>query len=185
MKEIGAASAYYSHNLDISMKTSSGDVIDFSFENKKSSSMAYKKDQNTQSAFSSFSSMQSFQFSISTNGIDAQDKKEIEQFMKKAQPYIDKFLQEFETDAPNSPVNKIAHDVASIFEPSKLRDADQKNFIKTNIVEMFDKSLQKLQLPKKEELSQEDIIKKILEQSQQLLKKVLQEFDDVNKKIYA
>ena len=176
---------YYSHTLDISMRTSSGDVISFDFKNEQSSSLNYKENENAKSLKAGFSSMQSFQFSIETNGIDAQDKKEIAAFMKKAQPYIDKFLKELSEDAPNSPVTKIAKDIASIFEPNKNRDENQKNFVKTNIVKMFDKSLQEFHLPKATELTPEETMKKILQQSQKLLEKTLKEFDNINKTLYA
>ena len=176
---------YYSHRLDISMHTSSGDVISFNFKNEQSSSLSYKENENAKSLKAGFHSMQSFQFSVQSNGIDAEDKKEIAAFMKKAQPYINKFLKELGEDAPKSPVTKIAKDIASIFEPSKSRDENHKNFVKTNIVKMFDKSLKTLKIPKANELTPEETMKKILEHTQKLLEKTLKEFDHLNKTLYA
>ncbi len=185
MTQTYGLNSYYSHTLDISMRTSSGDVISFDFKNEQSSSLSYKENKNAKSLKAGFHSMQSFQFSVQSNGIDAQDKKEIAAFMKKAQPYIDKFLKELGKDAPNSPVTKIAKDIASIFEPSKSRDENQKNFIKSNIVKMFDKSLKEFKIPKAKELTPEETMKKILEQTQKLLDKTLKEFDHLSKALYA
>ena len=98
--------------------------------------------------------------------------------MKIAQPFIDSFMEELEEDNPKSPVNQVAKDIASIFEPNKQRDANSTNFIKSNIVDMFDNSMQKLELP---EIKQTNII----EQAQKLLEKTLLEFEEFNKNIYA
>ena len=175
--------AYRSHELNISMKTSSGDLIKMDFANEQSSSLLASKSEDGSQLSMSFSSMQSFQFSIESNGIDAQDQKEIDAFMKKAKPYIDKFLQELTQDAPNTPVTKIAHDIAAIFDPTKERSDDATNNIKTNIVKAFDNSLENFTMPKAE--SPQEMIEKILKESQKLLEKTLKEFDEFNKNIYA
>jgi len=169
-----AMNTYRSHDLNIAMKTSSGDVIKMDFSNEQSASLAYQKDENSSSASMSFSSMQSFRFSIDSNGIDAQDEKEIEAFMKKAQPFIDKFLKELDEDAPKSPVTKLARKIASVFQPNEHKSDAHNNIIKTNIVKMFDQSLQALPQP-------QDIFK----DAQKLLEKTLKEFDKFNKELYA
>jgi len=174
---------YMAHDLNISMKTSSGDTLKMDFSNHQSSSFSESKNKNGTQTSMSFSSMQSFQFSIEGNGIDAQDQKEIDAYMKIAQPYIDSFLEEFQSVAPSSPVSKMAHDIASIFEPSKDRDTNTNNYIKTNIVEMFDKSMQKLESSQK--VSTEDMIEKILEDAKELLERTLDAFDDFNEKVYV
>lgn len=172
-----ALNSYQSHDLNISMKTSSGDVIEMDFANSKSLSMTHNQNSSGSSSTLSFSSMQSFQFSIESNGIDKQDQKEIDAFMKIAQPFIDSFLKELEEDAPASPVSRLAHKIASIFEPSRDRDENEKNQIKTNIVGMFDNSLTKIK--------EQDSIDKIFEDAKKLLEKTLKEFDEFNKNLYA
>ena len=175
--------AYRAHDLNIAMKTSSGDVIKMDFANHQSASMSHEQNENGSKTSMSFSSMQSFQFSVEGNGIDAQDQKEIEGFMKIAQPFIDSFLKELEDAAPKSPVSQIAHKIAGIFEPSQDRDENAKNNIKTNIVEMFDNSMKKLKIPKSDE--NVNPLDKIFEEAQKLLEKTLQEFDEFNKTTYA
>jgi len=127
--------------------------------------------------------MQSFSFSITSNGIDKQDQKEIDTFMKIAQPFIDDFLKELRDDAPKSPVTKLAHDIAGIFDPNRQRNEDGVNAIKTNIVKMFDNALKGIKPP--ENMSMQETIKKIFEDTQKLLEKTLGEFENFNKELYA
>jgi ATP-dependent Lon protease len=159
------------------MRTSSGDEINLDFSNHNSASIKHKEDENGSSTSMKFSSEQSFAFSVKTNGIDAQDQKEIQEFMKIAQPFIDDFLKELSEDAPKTPVTELAHKVASMFNPNKDRDENNTNNVKTNIVEMFDKSLSKLDT--------EELMKKVYEDAKKLLEKTLKEFDEFNKNIYA
>ena len=174
---------YRAHDLNISMKTSSGDVINMDFANHQSASVSHEQNANGSKTSMSFSSMQSFQFSVESNGIDAQDKKEIEAFMKIAQPFIDDFLKELEDAAPKSPVSQLAHKIAGIFEPNSERSENSKNHVKANIVEMFDNAMQKLEMP--EESNRQNLIDKMFKETQKLLEKTLEEFDNFNKNIYA
>jgi len=174
---------YRSHDLNIAMRTSSGDVIKMDFANEQSSSIRHSQNENGSQTSMSFSSMQSFQFSIDSNGIDAQDQKEIDAFMKIAQPFIDNFLKELSEDAPNTPVTKLAHDIAGLFDPNRERSEDGKNAIKTNIVKMFDNAIAEIEPPKA--LSPQEMIQKILKDTQKLLEKTLEEFDNFNKNLYA
>lgn len=174
---------YRSHDLNISMRTSSGDVINMDFANEQSASLSHKQNENSSSTNMSFSSMQSFKYSIESNGIDAQDQKEIDAFMELAQPFIDDFLQELEDSAPKSPVTKLANEIASIFGPNKDRDENSKNHVKSNIVNMFDNSMQKLELP--EVSNAQDMMDKIFKDTQKLLEKTLEAFDNFNKDLYA
>ena len=174
---------YRAHDLNISMRTSSGDVIKMDFANYQSASFSHEQNADTSQTQMSFSSMQSFKFSVDTNGIDAQDLQEIDAFMKIAQPFIDNFLKELEDVAPASPVSKIAHDITSIFEPSRDRNENEKNHVKTNIVEMFDNAMKKLEMP--EQSNRQSLIDKMFKETQKLLEKTLKEFDDFNKTIYA
>ncbi|MBL1244530.1 MAG: hypothetical protein COA39_009110 [Sulfurimonas sp.] len=57
---------YRSNELNIAMQTSSGDVIKLDFENEQSASLRYSKNENSSQTSASFSSIQSFSFSISS-----------------------------------------------------------------------------------------------------------------------
>ncbi len=175
--------SYRAHDLNISMKTSSGDTINMDFANHSALSLSQKEDENGSQTSMKFSSMQSFQFSIESNGIDAQDQKEIDAFMKIAQPFIDDFLTELKEDAPKTPVTKLAHEIAAIFDPNRDRSENAKNHLKSNIVDMFDNSMKKLELP--EHADMEKMMDKIFKDAQKLLEKTLKEFDNLNKELYA
>ncbi len=183
MNTSSALSAYKSHDLNIAMKTSSGDSITLDFSNKQALEASTQKSKGGTSSSLSFSSMQSFQFSVDSNGIDAQDKKEIEAFMKIAQPYINDFLSELANDAPHSPVTKTANEIVNAFLPMQQKDQNTKNYVKNNIVEMFDNSMKKLEIPEKSE--KQTSIEKIFEEAQKLLEETLKTFDALHKKIYA
>jgi hypothetical protein len=127
--------------------------------------------------------MQSFSFSVKSDGIDAQDQKEIDEFMKIAQPFIDDFLKELSQDAPKTPVTELAHKVAGIFNPNKERDENNVNNVKNNIVKMFDNSINQLEIPEK--TNKESMIEKIFEDTKKLLEKTLKEFDEFNNSLYA
>lgn len=174
MNTTNGLNSYKSHDLNITMRTSSGDVIKMDFANKQSLSYSSQKNEDTTKQSLTFSSMQSFQFTMTSNGIDAQDKKEIDAFMKIAQPYIDNFLKELDQDAPKTPVTKLAHQIADIFQPMQEKNEDTQNYVKTNLVKMFDNSMQQI-----------DNIEKIFDDVKLLLEKILQEFDQLNKAIYA
>ncbi|MBN2781681.1 MAG: hypothetical protein JXQ66_00400 [Campylobacterales bacterium] len=170
--------AYRSHTLDITMKTSSGDVIKMGFNNENAASMRYDNKNGSESSSLSFSSMQSFNFEMDSNGLDEQDKKEIEEFMKIAKPRIDNFLKELEEQSPKSPVSKVANDIASIFDPEKERDENTKNYTKNSIVSLFDDSMKNNKLPKEMQTD-------IFDNMRMLLEKTLERFDEFNKSIYA
>ena len=175
--------AYRAHDLNIAMKTSSGDVIKMDFANEQVASLQHQKTDNGSKTSMSFASMQSFQFSIKSNGISEQDQKEIDDFMKTAQPFIDSFLKELGTDAPKSPVTKLANKIASIFDPNRPRNRDSTNATKDGIVNTFDNALARFEPPKTNSL--EKTMKKIFGDTQKLLEKTLKEFDQFNKNIYA
>jgi len=183
MSSLYGFDAYRSHNLNIAMKTSSGDTIKLDFANANSSSLRHSEAKNGSQSSLSFSSMQSFSFSIESNGIDTQDLKEIDAFMKIAQPYIDNFLKELGENAPKSPVTKLAHTIAGLFDPNRPRDEDAKNITKANIVKMFDKAIAAFEPPKLQNPT--ETMENIFKETQKLLEKTLQEFDAFNKNIYA
>jgi hypothetical protein len=180
-----ALDTYSAHNLNIMMQTSSGDVIKMDFANEHATSLQENRSDNATNTTMSFASMQAFSFSIKGDGLDAQDQKEINDFMKTAQPMIDSFIKELQEDAPQSPVTNLARKVASIFNPSQTRDGDAKNSVKNSIVKMFDNSMQEHKLQDTKRPNLEDSISNIFKEIQNLLEKTLEEFDNFNKKLYA
>ena len=185
------------------MKTSSGDTINLDFSNEQSLEMKNNNNGNSSASHMKFSSMQSFQFNIESNGLDEQDKKEIAAFMELAQPKIDSFLEELSEDKQTSPVNKVATDIVNLLNNLDEKNADFKNYAKSSVVDMFDNSMEK-QIDKNSnqgsdiatlksnsnsdnnsKITNAIDLQKLFENSQKLLEKILQEMEVPSKMIYA
>ena len=166
--------AYRSHELSIDMRTSSGDKLSLNFENEQSLSLSSTQDDNAKEAKFSFSSMQAFSFTLDTNGISEQDQKEIDAFMEKAQPYIDKFMKELEEQNHHSPVNKVASDILKEIGNLKNSNENVKNNAKKEMVDLFDKALENTKS-----------FEKMVEESQKLLQKIIDGFDKIFEPLYA
>lgn len=164
--------AYRSHELSIEMRTSSGDVINIDLANKQNLSLAAQRDSNGSSAAFSFSSEQSFSFSAETNGIDAQDRKEIENFLKIAQPYLDNYFEGLGNSS--APANKIAQNIADTFAPAKQKGPETVEYAKSNIVDLFDNAINKVE-------NSTDI----LDQARDLLEETLKRFERFDFPLYA
>ena len=180
MTSLTSLDAYRSHELTIQMKTSSGDTLSLNFENTKSLSLSEKSSKNSNESSFSFSSMQAFSFELNTNGISEQDQTEIDTFMKKAQPYIDKFMKELSDGEQKSPDNKVASDVIKALGDLKYSDEDVKNKTKKGLVDLLDNAL-KQETPQKNELD----MSKIISEAEKFLKKILEGFDKTFDAIYA
>jgi len=167
--------AYRSHDLNIAIKTSSGDEINLDFSNEQSLSYKNTKTDSGSSTEFSFASMQSYKFEVKGDGIDAQDAKEIDAFMKIAQPFIDDFMAELGGESQTTPLNKIADELNSIFAPIKEKNENAQSHAKNEIVSLFDNAV-----------AQSNAIDKIFDDAQKLLDKVLDNFDkEFEKFLYA
>jgi type II secretory pathway predicted ATPase ExeA len=156
------------------MKTSSGDKLSLNFENTQELSLSSQEDGSSKKESFAFSSLQAFSFTIDSNGISEQDQKEIDVFMEKAQPYIDKFMKELEEQNQNSPINKIASDIVKNLGNLKESSENVKNSTKKEIVDLFDKALEN-----------NKSFEKMVEESQKLLQKIIDGFDKVFEPLYA
>lgn len=166
--------AYRSHELTMQMKTSSGDTLSLNFENTQELSLNSRQKEGTKESSFSFSSTQAFAFELNTNGITEQDQKEIDAFMKKAQPYIDKFMKELSEDNQHSPINKIASDVTKLIGNLKNSDENVKHHAKNSIVDLFDNATKEIKTTEK-----------MIDEAQKLLKKITEGFDRLFEPIYA
>jgi len=166
--------AYRSHELSIDMKTSSGDTLSLNFENTQELSLDSRQSDTSKESTFSFSSMQAFSFKLDSNGISEQDQKEIDTFMKKAQPYIDKFMKELEEQDSTSPINKVASDVTKLIGDLKKSDEKVKDYAKKGLVDVFDNAIKPLKTTEK-----------MLDEAQKLLQKIIDGFDKMFEPIYA
>ncbi|MEA1918487.1 MAG: hypothetical protein U9N52_01500 [Campylobacterota bacterium] len=158
--------AYRSHELNIQMKTSSGDVINLDFENTQELALSADKSDKEENTSFSFSSLQAYQFSMQSNGLDAQDKKEIAAFMEIAKPYIENFMKEVSDQEQTTPLNQIATMIEKTMEPMKALEHEAKQQGKNDIVKLFDNTLKTFEQSEK-----------LIDESQKLLDKILKGFD--------
>lgn len=174
MTNISSLDAYRSHELTIQLKTSSGDTLSLNFENTQQFSMSNKQTDTSKEQSFSLSSLQAFSFNIESNGITKQDQTEINEFMKKAQPYIDKFMKELESQNQTTPINKIASDVTKLIGNLNEKNTNVQNIAKKGVVDLFDNAL-------KESKTTE----KMIEEAQKLMQKIIDGFNKSFKPIYA
>lgn len=166
--------AYRSHELSIEMRTSSGDIINMGFSNAQSLSVNAEKSGNSSSLSYTFSSMQAFSFSLDTNGLDAQDQKEIAAFMEIARPYIEGFMKELEQGDRHTPLNQVAKSVSDAFKPAEPEGERMKNHAKNSIVSLFDTALE-----------QSRSVAEIFDGMQELLERTLTLFDRDETSLYV
>lgn len=166
--------AYRAHDLNIQMRTSSGDILSLDLSNQQSLSMNSQRDGTAQSGSFSFASMQSFQFSVQSNGLDAQDREEIAQMMEVAKPYIEKFMKELESGEERTPLNSVLKNVTDALSSIKERDLNVQNFAKNSMVKLFDDTLKTME--------QHD---RMIERAQKLLEKILEDFNRLEEIRYA
>ncbi len=176
MDVTNALNAYSQHHLSIDIRTSSGDVIELDFSNEKA--LAYQ--QGKEGTSFSFSSMEAFSFSYEGNGIDAQDRKEIEAFLKIAQPNIDNFMAGLnEGSALLQPINKLTRNITSLFNPIKANANEQAmNFAKEGLTKGVDRALANTFKP-------EEQTKEILSHAQRFLEQMLKQLDKAEESFYA
>ena len=171
-----ALSAYSQHSLSIDIKTSSGDVISLDFNNEKS--LDYTENE-TQKSFS-FSSMESFSFHYEGNGIDAQDKKEIDAFLKLAQPNIDNFVAGLNDGSSlTKPINKLTQNISQLFKPLKENaDNNLLNLSKEGLVKAMDRAFAK-------ELSPLEQTQEVISHAQRFLEQMLKQLDKAEESFYV
>ncbi len=169
-----ALGTYTNRDLSIEMRTSSGDVITFDMARSRSMEMSGYQNGGTSQSSYSLRSVQTFNFSVTTNGLDAQDRKELAEFMKIARPYIVEFMNGLERGNNSVPRNKTAQHVAEAFAPWRERDGDAPNHAKNGIVELFDNAL-----------AESRKVAKIFDDVTKLLERTLKYFDALPRFKYA
>jgi len=143
MATIGEANSNY-HNFDFSLQTSSGDVINLSMYDTRSTEISHETRGNTQTTTLSLSHAYGYNFQYAGDGIDATDQKEIDEAMKAIQPMMDKYFESVQKSASNQ-----AQITNSAFEiNSKLpttTNANTQNYINDSLLKTLDSVLSKTQ----------------------------------------
>ncbi len=166
--------AYHSSALRIQMYTSSGDTISLDFSKEQRLSMQQERSEQGRNTRFSFSSMQSFQFHVESNGIDTQDRKEIDALISIAQPFIDTFMSELADAKQTTPLFSLTQTLDNLFSPVKTQSQNHQNYTKREIVNAFDTALSSI-----------ESFENILQEAQRFLEEVLQIFDTETTLLYA
>lgn len=157
----------YSYNsLDFSLKTSSGDVIDLSMYDERSTEFSQEKSGNTLSTTMSLSHAYGYSFHYEGNGIDANDQKEIDAAMKEIQPMMDEYLKNIEksgTSATQAKTTNTAYEINA--KLPKTDDLNTQNYMNDSILKSLDKMLAKAE--KQNE--------KLLQEAQKLFDSILKQ----------
>jgi len=128
-----------SSSFDFSMQTSSGDKIRLSAYDNTELSISHMKDKDIESTTLSLRESYGYSFSYSGNGIDEQDKKEIQAALKKIKPLLDILNPDNKFEATNKNITNSAMDLNAALP--KAKDDNHKNFIKDSLVDTMDTML--------------------------------------------
>ena len=163
-----SANSYNYNDFNFSMQTSSGDKIDLKLYDEKSSQMSYKQDGNKTEMMLSLTHSYGYSFSYEGNGIDEQDKKEIDQAMKAIQPMLEKYMENVkksEDDFSMSEITNRAFDINQYLP--KVDDLNSKNYLSDETLKTIDKILEKA----------ENQNEKMLKHAQKLFESLLKQMD--------
>jgi hypothetical protein len=157
-----AQSAY--NNFDFAMKTSSGDTLSLAmYDNKELSYQEQKKD-GTHTRELSLSHAYGYKFSYEGDGIDAQDRKEIEAALEQLQPELEAFMEKVKESGIPSP-RTIADEAFSLRQMLPTpRDENHKSFLQDSILKAFDKELLKFSPQEKVLETAQKLFERLLEQ---------------------
>ncbi len=143
MATIGASSA--SNNaFGFSLQTSSGDVINLSMYDTRTTDISQETNGNTRTTTLSLSHAYGYNFQYQGDGIDANDQKEIDEAMKAIQPMMDKYLQSVKESATNqAQITNSAFDISSKLPTTT--NPNTQNYINDSVLKTLDKVLSKAQ----------------------------------------
>jgi hypothetical protein len=162
------ASNYDYNNFDFSIKTSSGDKIDLKLYDEKSSQMSYKQDGNKTEMMLSLTHSYGYSFQYEGNGIDAQDKKEIDEAMKTIKPMLEKYMENVKDSEENFSMAEITNRAFDINQYlPKTEDLNTKDYLSDKTLKTFDKILERA----------ENQNEKMLKHAQKLFDSLLKQMD--------
>ncbi|QKF60651.1 hypothetical protein [Campylobacter curvus] len=160
------------NNMSFSMKTSSGDEINFSMYDNKSLEYSSAKSPNASAQSLTLRHEYGYNFSYKGNGLDEKDMAELDEALKQIRPQIDEFMKNVKNGdkiaGTNESITNLANSIRS--QLPQPNDIDHKNFINDNMLKLFD-----------ELLAQNEANKNLLIATKKLFDTIL---DDTNKISY-
>lgn len=140
MQTVSNSSIMNSFTFDFT--TSSGDNISLSLYDNRSLAMSSIGSKGAEAFSMSLKHEYGYSFSYSGNGIDAQDRAEIERAMEEIKPLFEKFLEkvkESESAIPAGDIFKSARHIRSLLP--KFTDPNIENMLKSETLSMIDSLL--------------------------------------------
>ena len=163
-----SANNYNYNDFNFSMQTSSGDKIDLKMYDEKSSEVSYKKDDNSTEMMLSLTHSYGYSFHYEGNGIDAQDKKEIDEAMKTIKPMLEKYMENVKKSEEDFSIAEITNNAFDINQYlPKTEDLNNKNYLSDKTLKTLDKILEKA----------EHQNEKMLKHAQKLFESLLKQMD--------
>jgi hypothetical protein len=126
--------------FDFSMQTSSGDKINLSAFRESEVEIGHFKDDSLDISSLSLKQTYGYSFSYSGNGIDKQDRKEIDEALKEIKPLLNFLDLEIGFKADDKSISDKALDINALLP--KAKDDNHQNFIKDSLVDMMDEMLE-------------------------------------------
>ena len=132
-------SHHQSNAFDFSMQTSSGDRIRLSSYATEDISLSQVKEDGLESTTLSLRESYGYHFSYEGNGIDSQDKKEIDAALKRIKPLLDFLNPDTKFQHNDKNITNKAMDIHALLPKSE--ESDMTNYLKDSLVTMMDEML--------------------------------------------
>lgn len=135
-----SASNYAYNDFSLSLQTSSGDTINLKMYDEKAVDFSHGEDKTSSSTTLSLSHAYGYSFEYNGDGIDENDKKEIQAAMKLVQPMIDVYLNNVQKSEPSTAdITNTAFDINTYLP--KQKDSNTKGYLNDNILKSMDDTL--------------------------------------------
>ncbi|MDD2382576.1 MAG: ATP/GTP-binding protein [Sulfurospirillaceae bacterium] len=135
-----SASNYAYNDFSLSLQTSSGDTINLKMYDEKAVDFSHSEDKTSRSTTLSLSHAYGYSFEYNGDGIDENDKKEIQAAMKLVQPMIDEYLNNVQKSEPSTAdITNTAFDINTYLP--KQKDSNTKGYLNDNILKSMDNTL--------------------------------------------
>lgn len=135
------ASTYAYNDFSFSMQTSSGDTINLKMYDEQTVDFSHSESKNSKSTTLSLSHAYGYSFEYQGDGIDANDKKEIQAAMKLIQPMLnDYFKNVSQTNPSNAQVTNQAHAIQQYLP--NVKEHNTKQFLSDSVLKTIDSTLQ-------------------------------------------
>ncbi len=138
-----SVSNYAYNDFSVSLQTSSGDTINLQMYDEKAVDFSHSADKTSSTTTFSLSHAYGYSFEYSGDGIDDNDKQEIQAAMKLVQPMLDEYLSNIEQNAPSSAeITNTAFDINTYLPATK--DSNTQSYLNDNLLKTMDESLSTL-----------------------------------------